>query len=67
MDRALVEVKLGDEDEIKESSKKLIELASDINEEEHPKPAFLMVVTGTNVAYKDDNGVYIVPLACLKP
>ena len=64
---ALVEAKLGDEEEIKKSSAKLVNLALDINEEEHPKPAFLMIVTGTNVAYKDDNGVYIVPLACLKP
>lgn len=64
---ALVEAKLGDEEEIKESSAKLVNLARDINEAEHPKPAFLMIVTGTNVAYKDDNGVYVVPLACLKP
>ena len=63
----LVEVKLGDEEEIKESSTKLVNLANDIDEKEHPKPAFMMIVTGTNVAYKDDNGVYIVPLACLKP
>ena len=64
---ALIEVKLGDEEEIKESSNKLVALANDIDEKEHPKPAFMMIVTGTNVAYKDDNGVYVAPLACLKP
>ena len=64
---ALIEVKLGDEEEIKESSTKLVALANDIDEKEHPKPAFMMIITGTNVAYKDDNGVYVVPLACLKP
>ena len=64
---ALIEVKLGDEEEIKESSNKLVVLANDIDEKEHPKPVFMMIVTGTNVAYKDDNGVYVVPLACLKP
>lgn len=64
---ALVEVKLGDEEEIKEASTKLVELANDIDDKEHPKPAFLMVVTGTNVALRDDNGVYVVPLGCLKP
>ncbi len=64
---ALVEAKLGDEEEIKKSSKKLVELAKDIDEKRHPKPAFLLIVTGTNVAYKDENGVYIVPLSCLKP
>lgn len=64
---ALVEAKLGDEEEIKKASQKLIELASDVNQAEHPKPAFLMIVTAGKVAYKDDNGVYVVPLCCLKP
>ena len=64
---ALIEVKLGDEEEIKEASQKLVELAADIDEKEHPKPAFLMIVTAQNVAYKDDNGVFVVPLGCLRP
>lgn len=64
---ALVEIKLGDIEEIKEASQKLIDLANDIDNKEYPKPAFLMVITGEKFAYQDDNGVYIVPLACLKP
>lgn len=64
---ALVEVKLGDEEEIKNASKKLVDLAADIDSKEHPKPVFLMVITGTNVASKDENNVYIVPLGCLRP
>ena len=64
---ALVEVKLGDEEEIKNASKKLVDLATDIDSKEHPKPVFLMVITGTNVASKDENNVYIVPLGCLRP
>ena len=64
---ALAEVKLGDEEEVKKASEKLVELASDINQSEHPKPAFLMIITAGKVAYKDDNGVYVVPLCCLKP
>ena len=47
--------------------KKLVELAADIDEKEHPKPAFLMVITTQNVAIQDENGVYRVPLGCLKP
>ena len=47
--------------------KKLVELAADIDEKEHPKPAFLMVITAQNVALQDENGVYTVPLGCLKP
>jgi hypothetical protein len=64
---ALVEVKLSDKEQIKEASKKLVELAADIDEKEHPKPAFLMVITTQNVAIQDENGVYTVPLGCLKP
>ena len=64
---ALVEVKLSDKEQIKEASKKIVELAADIDEKEHPKPAFLMVITSQNVAMQDENGVYIVPLGCLRP
>lgn len=64
---ALVEVKLGDKEEIETASEKLVDLAKDINTVEHPEPVFLMIVTAQKVAYKDDNGVYIVPLCCLKP
>lgn len=64
---ALVEVKLSDSEQIKRASKKLVELAADINEKEHPKPAFLMIITAQKVALKDENGVYTIPLGCLKP
>ena len=64
---ALVEVKLSDSEQIKQASKKLVELAADINEKEHPKPAFLMIITAQKVALKDENGVYAIPLGCLKP
>ena len=64
---ALIEVNLGDEEEIKESSNKLVNLSNDIDNKEHPKPSFLMVITGEKFAYRDDNGVFIVPLSCLRP
>ena len=31
------------------------------------KPNFLMLLTGTNTAYRRDDGVWVVPLACLGP
>ena len=64
---ALVEVKLSDSNEIKEASKKLVALANDIDDKERPKPSFLMIVTCSNIATKDENGVYLVPLASLRP
>lgn len=63
---ALVEVKLGNDEDIKEASNNLVKIKNDIDEEKTGKLAFLMVVTKNKVAYKDDNGVYIVPFACLK-
>jgi hypothetical protein len=63
---ALVEVKLGNEGDIKQACKNLNEIASDIDYDKTGKPAFLMVVTKNKFAYKSDDGVYVVPLACLK-
>ncbi len=63
---ALVEVKLCNKEDIKEASNKLIALSNDIDNTRHPKPSFLMIVTATQTAYVDDNGVYVVPIACLK-
>lgn len=63
---ALVEVKLGGEEDIKEACENLIKIAKDIDVEKTGKPAFLMVVTKNKFAYKTANGVYVVPLACLK-
>ena len=63
---ALVEVKLGNEEDIIQASNNLINIANDIDYEKTGKPAFLMVVTKNRVAYRMDNGVYVVPLCCLK-
>ena len=63
---ALVEVKLGGEDDILAASNNLIKIAKDIDEEKTGKPAFLMVVTKNKVAKQLENGVYVVPLCCLK-
>lgn len=63
---ALIEVKLGGEDDIKTASENLIKIADDIDWDKTGKPAFLMVVTKNKVAYRMDNGVYVVPLCCLK-
>ena len=63
---ALVEVKLGGEDDIKTASENLIKIAEDIDWDKTGRPAFLMVVTKNKVAYQMENGVYVVPLCCLK-
>ena len=63
---ALIEVKLGGEDDIREAGNNLIKIAKDIDTEKTGRPAFLMVVTKNKVAYRMENGVYVVPLACLR-
>ncbi len=63
---ALVEVKLGGEDDIKKAAENLIRIADDIDHERTGKPAFLLVVTKNKAAYRMDNGVYVIPLCCLK-
>ncbi len=63
---ALIEVKLGNEEDIQQACKNLISIANDIDCDKTGKPAFLMVVTKNKFAYQSDTGVYIVPLACLK-
>ena len=57
---------LADMEDIKESSNKLVKLSNDINIKRHTKPAFFNDCYSNQNAYKYENGVYIVPLCCLK-
>ena len=63
---ALIEVKLGGENDIIDASNNLLRIANDIDTEKTGKPSFLMVVTKNKVAYRMENGVYVVPLCCLR-
>lgn len=60
------EIKLADSDRIDEGVKNLLKLASNIDEQKMKKPSFLAVITATNYAYKRDDGVFVIPLGCLK-
>lgn len=64
---ALIETKLGGT-RIKEAEEHLLTLKNLIleNEPKIGEPAFLMVITGTDMAYNTENGVMIVPIGCLK-
>ena len=63
---ALVEVKLGDKEEIDSAAKKLLDIANDIDIDRTGDCSFLMVITKGQLAYKRDDGVYVVPLGSLK-
>ena len=60
-----VEIKLGS-DEFDKASKNLKSLSEVINTDKMNKPSFLMILTGTKLGYKRDDGVMIVPVGCLK-
>lgn len=62
---AAIEVKLGTK-QIEEAAKNLLSLKAKINEEQMGKAAFLMVLTGGQHAYQRNDGVWVVPIGCLK-
>ena len=64
---ALFEMKLGDNADIEDAANKLRNIAEDIDTEKTGKPSFLMVITKGPIAYRRPDGVYVVPLASLKP
>jgi len=59
------EIKLG-AGEIESASENLLKLKGTIDTEKMNEPSFLMVLTGTEYAFKMKNGVWVVPLGCLK-
>ena len=61
----LIQTKLGTS-RIKEGEEKLIELRNKIRANGKKEPKFLMVITGSDMAYTTKEGVLIVPIGCLK-
>jgi len=62
---AAVEVKLGNK-QIEEAAQNLLTLKSKIDAEKMGEPSFLMILTGGQYAYRRNDGVWIVPVGCLK-
>ena len=63
----LVEIKLGGDTLIEEGAKTLTALAKKIDTGKMNSPSFSMVLTGTgNYAYRRQDGIYIVPIGCLR-
>ena len=62
---AAVEVKLGSK-EIEDGAKHLIELRNKVDTSNVGEPSFLMVVTGGQFAYRRNDGVFVVPIGCLR-
>lgn len=63
----LIEVKIGGEKYIEEGARNLKLLASKIDTDRMPAPAFMMVLTAVGAfAYRREDGVLVVPIRCLK-
>ncbi len=63
----LIEIKLGGDKSIEEGAENLKLLAKRIDTERMKSPSFLMVLTATGkFAYRREDGVYVVPIGCLK-
>ena len=63
----LIEIKLGGEKNIEEGAKNLKLLSSKIDTTKMKAPSFLMILTGTTkYAIRREDGVYVVPIGCLK-
>lgn len=60
-----IEVKLGNK-AIEEGAKSLLKLAEKIDQDAVKPPSFLAVITGTGYAYRNEDGVYVIPIGCLK-
>jgi len=63
----LVEIKLGGDKLINEGVETLLKLKNKIDTDKMKNPSFLMVLTATGkYAYQREDGVYVVPIGCLK-
>ena len=65
----LIEIKLGGDSLIKEGAKTLNELANQVDTTRMKSPAFKMILTATGeYAYRrPKDGIYVVPIGCLRP
>jgi hypothetical protein len=60
-----IEIKMGSNDE-ETAAKNLLKFKKNVNSEKMGAPSFLAIVTATQVAYRRDDGIWVIPLGCLK-
>lgn len=63
----LVEIKIGGEQLIESGAETLLKLSGKIDTKRMKEPSFLMILTGIGqYAYRRKDGIYVVPVNCLK-
>ena len=64
----LIEIKIGSERSVEEGCENLLKLSSMLDVEKMGRPCFMMVLTAVGpYAYRRRDGVFVVPISCLKP
>ena len=63
---ALVDITLGDNNEIERLADILKDISKDINNKLTGKQRFNLIITKEQKAYKRQDGIYVVPLGCLR-
>ena len=62
---AAIEVKMGSK-QIDEGAENLLKVKDRVDKEKMSSPSFLLVLTATQYAYQRKDGVWVVPLGCLR-
>jgi predicted AAA+ superfamily ATPase len=60
-----IEVKLSNK-QIEEAAKHLLQLKEKVDADKMCKPSFLMILTGGQYAFRRKDGVFVVPIGCLR-
>lgn len=64
---ALLEIKLGGEANINEGAANMFKLSESIDTDMMPSPSFMAVIVGVGkYAFRREDGVYVIPIGCLK-
>lgn len=63
----LIEVKLGGDEAIEDGARNLLKFREKIDTDKMKEPSFMMVLCGTSsYAYQREDGIYVIPIGCLK-
>ena len=60
-----LEVKMGSNEE-ESAARNLLKFKKNVDTEKMGEPSFLAIITATQVAYQRDDGVWVIPIGCLK-
>ena len=61
-----IEIKLGGDEAVENGAKTLLQLQEAVDTEKMKPPSFLIVLVATGYAHRRKDGIYVVPIGCLK-